>query len=66
MVLTSYPGVDQGNGENTYIRSPPNNNPVKDLTSDSVACNVNNVAVPQKVSVNAGSTVSTEWFHNTR
>lgn len=35
-------GVDQGDGRNVYIRSPPNNNPVKDLTSDAMACNVNN------------------------
>ncbi|KAI5887978.1 uncharacterized protein SCHCODRAFT_02076751 [Schizophyllum commune H4-8] len=59
-------GVDQGEGGGVYIRQPPSNSPVKDLTSADVACNVNNVAVPQKVSVNAGSTVSTEWFHNTR
>lgn len=36
-------GVDQGDGRNIYIRSPPNNNPVKDLTSAAMACNVNNV-----------------------
>ena len=35
-------GVDQGDGRNLYIRSPPNNNPVKDLTSDAMACNVDN------------------------
>lgn len=35
-------GVDQGDGRNVYVRSPPNNNPVKDLTSDAMACNVNN------------------------
>ena len=35
-------GVDQGDGRNVYIRSPPNNDPVKDLTSDAMACNVDN------------------------
>ncbi|KAF9480514.1 glycoside hydrolase family 61 protein [Pholiota conissans] len=59
-------GVDQGTGLNTYIRSPPNNNPVKDLTSSAVACNVNNVAVPQTIQVKAGDKVTFEWFHDTR
>lgn len=35
-------GVDQGDGRNLYVRSPPNNNPVKDLTSDAMTCNVDN------------------------
>ena len=35
--------VDQGDGRSVYIRSPPNNNPVKDITSAAMACNVNNV-----------------------
>ena len=35
-------GVDQGDGRSLYVRSPPNNNPVKDLTSAALACNVNN------------------------
>ncbi|KAH7325252.1 glycosyl hydrolase family 61-domain-containing protein [Rhizoctonia solani] len=59
-------GVDQGNGENTYIRSPPNNSPVKDLTSSDVACNVNNVAVPKTLDVSAGDVITFEWSHNTR
>ncbi|KAJ1304061.1 hypothetical protein OPQ81_008468 [Rhizoctonia solani] len=59
-------GVDQGNGENTYIRSPPNNSPVKDLTSSAVACNVNNVAVPKTLEVSSGDVITFEWSHNTR
>ncbi|KAB5591947.1 putative effector protein [Ceratobasidium theobromae] len=59
-------GVDQGNGQNQYIRSPPNNNPVKDLSSAAVACNVNNRAVPRTLQVRAGDTVTFEWFHNSR
>ena len=35
-------GADQGDGRNVYIRSPPNNSPVVDLTSDAMACNVDN------------------------
>lgn len=46
----------QGDGRNVYIRSPPNNSPVKDVSSPDINCNANNVAVPQSVSVNAGDT----------
>lgn len=59
--------VDQGDGRTTYIRSPPNNNPVKDLTSPNLACNAaGGTAMPEFVSAAAGDTVSLEWYHNTR
>ncbi|EUC61453.1 glycoside hydrolase family 61 protein, partial [Rhizoctonia solani AG-3 Rhs1AP] len=59
-------GIDQGNGQNQYIRSPPSNYPVKDLNSNAVACNVNNRAVPKTLKVKAGDTVTFEWFHDLR
>ncbi|KAF9531733.1 glycosyl hydrolase family 61-domain-containing protein [Crepidotus variabilis] len=59
-------GVDQGDGKGQYIRSPPTNNPVKDITSSAMSCNVNNQAVPKVVSVRAGDTVTFEWFHDYR
>ncbi|CAE7114920.1 unnamed protein product [Rhizoctonia solani] len=59
-------GVDQGNGENVYIRSPPNNSPVKDLTSTDVACNVKNAAVPKTLEVSAGDVITFEWSHDNR
>ncbi|CAE6503020.1 unnamed protein product [Rhizoctonia solani] len=59
-------GVDQGNGENTYIRSPPNNNPVKDLTSDFVACNVNSRAVSKTLEVSGGDVITFEYAHDNR
>ncbi|KAF8661362.1 hypothetical protein AX16_001456 [Volvariella volvacea WC 439] len=67
-------GVDQGDGRNTYIRSPPNNNPVKDLKSSALACNVNNRGrnpglesiVPRSVSVRAGDLFTFEWYHDIR
>ncbi|KIJ42535.1 lytic polysaccharide monooxygenase [Sphaerobolus stellatus SS14] len=59
-------GVDQGDGRNLYIRSPPNNNPVKNITSKDIACNVNNRLVPNKVPVEAGDTLTIEWYHDTR
>lgn len=53
-------GVDQGSGVNTYIRSPPNNSPVKDLSSSAVACNANNRAVPKTLEVSAGDVITFE------
>ncbi|KAH8823534.1 glycoside hydrolase family 61 protein [Flagelloscypha sp. PMI_526] len=60
-------GVDQGQGAGVYIRQPPSNSPVKDLTSADVRCNVNGLsAVPSTISVPAGATLEPEWFHDNR
>ncbi|KAF5373265.1 hypothetical protein D9615_007473 [Tricholomella constricta] len=59
-------GVFQGDGRNTYIRSPPNNNPVKDLKSSAMACNVNNRVVPKTLSVKSGDKFTFEWYHSSR
>ncbi|KAF8253725.1 hypothetical protein K440DRAFT_507474, partial [Wilcoxina mikolae CBS 423.85] len=58
--------VYQGDGIDFYIRSPPLNSPVKDLTKDDIICNTNNVAVHDSVNVNASQKVTFEWYHNTR
>lgn len=50
--------VDQGDGRSIYVRSPPSNSPVKDVSSKDIICNVNNVAVSKNVSVNAGEKVT--------
>lgn len=51
--------VDQGLGNTAdgYIRTPPNNDPVKDVTSSDMTCNVNNVATAETLSVAAGDKV---------
>ncbi|KAK4101153.1 lytic polysaccharide monooxygenase [Parathielavia hyrcaniae] len=60
-------GVDQGDGRNVYIRSPPNNSPVKDLASTDMVCNVNGArAASSFVQAAAGDTLTFEWYHNTR
>lgn len=59
--------VFQEDGRNDYIRSPPNNDPVKDTTSPDIVCNVNGAtAVPSFVSANAGDKISAEWYHDNR
>jgi len=59
-------GVDQGDGRSLYVRSPPNNNPVKNISLPDMACNVNNVPVPNTVNVQAYDEITFEWYHNTR
>ncbi|KAL3427842.1 glycosyl hydrolase family 61 [Phlyctema vagabunda] len=58
--------VTQGAGNSAagYIRSPPNNNPVKDITSAAMTCNVNNAATAKTVSVAAGDKITFEWHHD--
>lgn len=60
-------GEDQGDGRGTYIRSPPTNDPVKDLTTSDIVCNVAGAtAVSDFVSAAAGDTVTMEWYHDSR
>ncbi|KAJ4315184.1 hypothetical protein N0V84_008518, partial [Fusarium piperis] len=67
MYGVSVNGEDQGDGQNVYIRTPPNNSPVKDLSSPAIVCNVNGgKAAPKFVSAAAGDTLTFEWYHNTR
>lgn len=52
-------GVDQGRGDSAagYIRAPPNNSPLVDVTSRDMICNVNNSPVARTLSVKAGDKV---------
>jgi lytic cellulose monooxygenase (C1-hydroxylating) len=60
--------VDQGLGNSAsgYIRSPPNNSPLVDVTSKDMTCNVNNVATAKTLKVKAGDKVTFEWHHDSR
>ncbi|KLU87958.1 hypothetical protein MAPG_06948 [Magnaporthiopsis poae ATCC 64411] len=67
MFGVSVNGKDQGDGRKVYIRSPPNNSPVKDLTSPALACGENGgKAVPKFVKAAGGDTLTFEWFHDNR
>ncbi|KAI5926471.1 glycosyl hydrolase family 61-domain-containing protein [Camillea tinctor] len=60
-------GVDQGDGRSTYIRSPPSNSPVKDLSSADLVCNVNGGTPGSAfVTAAAGDTLTFEWYHDNR
>ncbi|RDB20047.1 putative endo-beta-1,4-glucanase D [Hypsizygus marmoreus] len=57
-------GVDQG--KNTYLRVPPNNNPVTDVTSTDLTCNVNGLTGSSTgtVTIPAGATIQLEWHQH--
>ncbi len=57
-------GVDQG--QNNFIRIPPNNNPVTDVTSTDITCNVNGLsgAGVQTASIPAGANITFEWHQH--
>ncbi|PWY89172.1 hypothetical protein BO70DRAFT_359479 [Aspergillus heteromorphus CBS 117.55] len=62
-------GVDQGlgNTDDGYIRTPPSNSPVKDVTSTDMTCNVNgDEAAAKTLSVKSGDVVTFEWHHENR
>jgi lytic cellulose monooxygenase (C1-hydroxylating) len=58
--------VDQGLGNSAsgYIRSPPNNNPIVDVTSKDMTCNVGNAAAAKTIEVAGGDKITFEWHHN--
>ncbi|KAH7085484.1 endoglucanase-like protein II [Paraphoma chrysanthemicola] len=60
-------GKDQGvgNTQGGYIDSPPNNNPVTDVTSKAMECNVAGVKAAKSVAVNGGDEITFEWHHDT-
>ncbi|RYO56080.1 hypothetical protein AA0116_g8882 [Alternaria tenuissima] len=53
-----------GNVQGGYIDSPPNNNPVTDVTSKAMECNVANIKASKSVAVNGGDKIAVEWHHN--
>ncbi|TFK43938.1 glycoside hydrolase [Crucibulum laeve] len=57
-------GADQG--QNTFLRVPPNNNPVTDVTSKDLTCNVNGLTGSSTgtASVPAGATLTLEWHQH--
>lgn len=57
-------GADQG--QNVDIRVPPNNNPVTDVTSKDLTCNVNGLSGSGvgTATIPAGATVTFEWHQH--
>ncbi|KAF8874350.1 glycoside hydrolase [Infundibulicybe gibba] len=59
-------GQRRDQGHNNYLRFPPNNNPVTDVTSTDLTCNVNglNPSATGTVSIPAGATLTIEWHQH--
>ncbi|KAI0065807.1 hypothetical protein BV25DRAFT_1596550 [Artomyces pyxidatus] len=57
-------GADQG--QNNFIRVPPNNNPVTDVTSTDLTCNVGGTSGSSvsTVSIPAGTNITFEWHQH--
>jgi cellulase len=55
-------GVDQGE---TCVRMPTSNNPMTDVTSNNLRCNINRGAVAGRCAVKAGDTVAVEMHQQT-
>ncbi|KAF5387879.1 hypothetical protein D9615_000830 [Tricholomella constricta] len=57
-------GVDEG--KNVYIRVPPSNSPVTDVTSTDLTCNVNGLsgAGVSTLTIPAGATMTFEWHQH--
>lgn len=53
-----------GNSAGGYIDSPPNNNPVTDVTSAAMECNVAGVKASKSVTVKGGDKIAFQWGHN--
>ncbi|PIL36982.1 hypothetical protein GSI_00674 [Ganoderma sinense ZZ0214-1] len=53
-------------GQNNYIRAPPSNNPVTDVTSTDLTCNVNGLsgANVETLSIPAGTNITFEWHQH--
>ncbi|KAI0125856.1 glycosyl hydrolase family 61-domain-containing protein [Xylariales sp. AK1849] len=59
---------DVSPGYQVGIRMPPSNNPVTDVTSDDIVCNVDGSVVPsgvETVAANEGDTVTVKWDTST-
>ncbi|KAG6811931.1 hypothetical protein H0H92_005160 [Tricholoma furcatifolium] len=57
-------GVDEG--QNNYIRVPPSNNPVTDVTSTDLTCNVNGLSGSgvDTLTIDAGTNITFEWHQH--
>jgi cellulase len=58
-------GKDQGLGNKAggYIDTPPNNDPVKDVTSTDMTCNKANIKASSSVTVAGGDEITVCIFH---
>ena len=62
-----WPDNTKAGSTQSCVRMPPNNNPIENVNSADLACNINgNVPAASVCSVTAGSTVKIEWHHTSK
>lgn len=56
-----------GNSDDGYIRTPPSNSPITDVTSKDLTCNVGGDSAASKyIKAAGGDKLTFEWHHNSR
>lgn len=63
-VLVNGKDAGVGNTQGGYIDSPPSNDPVKDVTSPDVQCNVANIKATKSITVQGGDKIAFQWHHD--
>ena len=63
-ILVNGKDAGVGNVQGGYIDSPPNNNPVTDVSSAAMECNVAGVKASKSVTVKGGDKIAFQWGHN--
>ncbi|KZM22603.1 Lytic cellulose monooxygenase (C1-hydroxylating) [Ascochyta rabiei] len=63
-ILVNGKDAGVGNSQGGYIDSPPNNNPVTDVTSSAMTCNVAGVKAAKSIAVKGGDKIAFQWHHD--
>ena len=63
-ILVNGEDAGVGNTQGGYIDSPPNNNPVTDVTSSAMTCNVAGVKASKSITVKGGDKIAFQWHHD--
>lgn len=64
-ILVNGKDAGVGNTAGGYIDSPPNNNPVTDVTSKAMECNVAGTKASKSITVKGGDKIAFQWHHDT-
>ncbi|KAJ4345139.1 hypothetical protein N0V95_005864 [Ascochyta clinopodiicola] len=63
-ILVNGKDAGVGNSNGGYIDSPPNNNPVTDVTSSAMTCNVAGTKAAKSITVKGGDKIAFQWHHD--
>ncbi|KAH6637726.1 endoglucanase-like protein II [Boeremia exigua] len=63
-ILVNGKDAGVGNSAGGYIDSPPNNNPVTDVTSQAMECNVAGTKASKSITVKGGDKIAFQWHHD--